>query len=78
MCGYASLLNNVFPKNYLTNYVLSAYNPPEKTDIVNNDQTLSKMFKPYLNTLKPCFYHIKYDEQYMPELFLTHLELRND
>ena len=35
-------------------------------------------FKTYQNTLKPEFGHIKYDEKYMPELFLTLPELQNE
>ena len=51
------------------------YNPPEnKSEITNNDQTCATTIK---NKLNPGFYHIKYDETYMPELFLTLPELPN-
>ena len=41
--------------------------PPEnKSEITNNDQIYATTIK---STLNPGFYHIRYDEQYMPELF---------
>ena len=54
---------------------LCIYNPPENTsEITNIDQICATTIK---NTLNPGFYHIRYDEKYMPELFLTLPELQN-
>ena len=43
--------------------------------MIKHKQQYSKRVE---NTLKPGFHHIKYDEQYVLELFLTLLELPND
>ena len=52
---------------YFVHFYLPGYNPPEnKSEITNNDQICATTIK---NTLNPGFYHIKYDEKYMPELF---------
>ena len=51
------------------------YNRPEnKSEMTNNDQICAQPVKKYIG---PWFYHIKYDEQYMPEMFLTLPELQH-
>ena len=50
------------------------YTPENKSEITNNDQRCANTIK---NTLNPGFYHIKYEEQYMPVLFLTLPELQH-
>ena len=56
-----------------------SYNPPENNpEIADNDQRCATTTQ---NTLNPGFHHIKRDETYMPELFLTlpeHQNKRND
>ena len=68
---YANLTLQHF-KQYLKSESFTlfvSYNRPENnSEVTNHYQTCAKTIR---NTLNPWFYHIKYDETYMPELFLT-------
>ena len=50
----------------------------QKSEMIDNDvKWLTRFKKMIQHKLKPLFDNIKYDEQYMVELFLNHPDLPN-